>query len=43
LGGPAVGLLLAGLGLLGTCCVLAMPETRDRAWDAMAPEARFRG
>jgi MFS family permease len=33
-GSPAVGLLLAGLGLIGTCCVLALPETRDRPWDA---------
>ena len=33
-GSPAVGLLLAGLGLIGTCCVLALPETRDRSWDA---------
>jgi MFS family permease len=33
-GSLAVGLLLAGLGLLGTCCALALPETRDRSWDA---------
>jgi MFS family permease len=32
-GSPAVGLLLAGLGLLGTGCVLALPETRDRPWE----------
>jgi hypothetical protein len=42
-GSPAVGLLLAGLGLLGTCCVLVLPETRDRSWDATAPAARIRG
>jgi MFS family permease len=42
-GSPAVGLLLAGLGLFGTCCVLVLPETRDRSWDATAPAARFKG
>ena len=29
-GSPAVGLLLAGLGLLGTCSALALPETVQR-------------
>jgi len=33
-GSPAVGFLLAGLGLLGTCSALALPETRDRSWHA---------
>jgi hypothetical protein len=33
-GGLAVGVLPAGLGLLGLCCTLALPETRDRRWTA---------
>lgn len=30
-GSFAIGLLLSGLGLLGTRCVLALPETKDRS------------